>query len=301
MIELQQGDFYGFCDRIEDSSLQEIAQDIWPDGSFDPRLQLAPVAERHFNSDATQWAWLCELKYGIGDYRWLYDRLSDQVSRDTLASIVQYRFSWDPTVLTQTQPGPKYFEWPQLVSRPQRAVYVDAGAYDGGSVFNFVRAYGDEYGSIHAFEPFDGSYAQLVENCGSLRDVDLVKKGLWNVSEKLRIIGKGQSATLVAEAECQDPGEGTIEAVALDDYLKEVPSFIKMDIEGSELRALQGARRLISAGLPAMAICAYHLISDLRTLPRAITGIHDNYELSLRNYKTRGSAEIVMYARQQGA
>ena len=69
-----------------------------------------------------------------------------------------------------------------------------------------------------------------------------------------------------------------------------------MDMEGSEIRALRGAERCIRSGMPALAICAYHLIDDLRTIPRVLSDTSgDNYEFILRNYKAGGSAEIVLY------
>ncbi|MDB5186254.1 MAG: hypothetical protein JWL85_777 [Candidatus Saccharibacteria bacterium] len=296
MRELERNDFHGFLDIVQDVSAEELPRHLWPhDPEYDPNAHLAPVAERHFNEEATQYAWMMELKDNIPDYRWLYERLQDPVSRDTLTSIMRYRLSWNGADLTQTQRMQKYFDW-ALIDRPDDAVYVDAGAYDGGSVGNFVNMYGDDYKAVHAFEPFSNSFAMLTEGYSGYRDTTLNQKGLWDETKTLTYAGKGQSVT-VATPDSEAKPDGTIEAIRLDDYLDEEPSLIKMDIEGAEARAIRGAYRAIEAGLPQLAICAYHLIDDLRVLPRLITGISDDYELSLRNYKTRGSAEIVLYAR----
>jgi FkbM family methyltransferase len=298
MRELQEGRFHEFLDVVEETPVEELTQHLWPDDpEYDPKAHMAPLAERHFNSEATQWAWMNELKNNVDEYRWVYDRLQDPVSRDTLTSIMHYRLSWNGDDLTQTQRMQKYFDW-ALLNRPDDAVYVDAGAYDGGSVVNFVNTYGDEYKSIHAFEPFDRSYEMLAENLSDLRDASLNKQGLWDETKTLTYAGKGQSVT-VATPDSEAKPDGTIEAVKLDDYLDEEPSLIKMDIEGAEAKAIRGAYNSIKAGLPELAICAYHLMDDLRTLPRLITEIDDDYALSLRNYKTRGSAEIVLYARSE--
>lgn len=295
MRELEQNMFHDFCNVIEETPVDELPGHLWPDEEHDPKTTLAPLAERHFNSEATQWAWINELKGNVDDYRWLYERLEDPISRDTLTSIIRYRLTWNGDHLTQTQPGPKYFDW-SLINRPTDAVYVDAGAFDGGSVVNFVDMYGDDYREIHAFEPFPNSFRRLEANCSGYRDANLVKKGLWNAASTLMFAGDAQSVTVATPDSIAKP-DGSIETVALDEYLEEPPSLIKMDIEGAEVRAIRGAYRAIQAGMPQLAICAYHLMDDLRTIPKLITEISDDYTLSLRNYKTRGSAEIVMYAR----
>lgn len=298
--ELEIGQFKDFCDEVEGSSLEELTESIWPDGSHDPKTTLVPVAERHFNSAATQWAWLAELKGNIGHYREFYDRLADQKSKDTLTTIIHYRLTWNAAHLIETIDGQKYFDW-SLIGRPADATYVDGGAFDGGSVVNFVNTYGDEYKAIHAFEPFPDSFAVLEENCGEYRDTALVNKGLWDKSETLSYVGTNQSVSVASTPDETVESGGSFETVALDDYFKgtEAPSLIKMDMEGAELKALNGAQRVIKAGMPALAICVYHLVDDLRTIPQAITGISDSYDLTMRNYKTRGSAEIVLYARPQ--
>lgn len=42
--------------------------------------------------------------------------------------------------------------------------------------------------------------------------------------------------------------------------------FIKMDIEGAERKALQGARRLVEKCMPKMAVCTYHNAEDERVI-----------------------------------
>lgn len=46
--------------------------------------------------------------------------------------------------------------------------------------------------------------------------------------------------------------------------------FIKMDIEGAEVRAVRGARKTIARDHPRMALCAYHRPSDPVELPKAV-------------------------------
>jgi FkbM family methyltransferase len=53
--------------------------------------------------------------------------------------------------------------------------------------------------------------------------------------------------------------------------------FIKMDIEGSEVRALRGARATLARFRPRMAIAAYHRLDDGVMIPRAARAGNPSY------------------------
>ena len=53
-------------------------------------------------------------------------------------------------------------------------------------------------------------------------------------------------------------GEDEIKVVAVDEIVDGKVTFIKMDIEGSELKALHGAEKTIKKYRPKLAICIYH-------------------------------------------
>lgn len=298
MDRLNQHSFKDFLSTAKETEPEELARMMWPDHDTDPRTTPAPVAERVFNKNATQWAWMKEISEYADDYQWLMERLRDEKSRRTLVSIFNYRISWNKSDLTEVKQTPKYFEW-DILDKPTEPVYVDGGAYTGGSIDNFLKTYGDGYTSIYAFEPFPESVAVLREKYSKIRDVHIIPKGLWDSESTVNISGQDQGATLLSDGTvCHEhEAESTqIYTTTLDSTLNELPDFIKMDMEGSEIRALRGAERCIRSGMPALAICAYHLIDDLRTIPRVLSDTSgDNYEFILRNYKAGGSAEIVLY------
>ena len=86
-----------------------------------------------------------------------------------------------------------------------------------------------------------------------------------------------------------------ISTVRMDDVIKEPVTFIKMDIEGSEYRALLGARNIIESYKPKLAISIYHKSEDIWQLPQLILEMNSEYKLYLRHYST-AAAETVMYA-----
>ena len=85
-----------------------------------------------------------------------------------------------------------------------------------------------------------------------------------------------------------------IAVTTLDERIKEKVTFIKMDLEGWELKALQGAVRHIREDHPKLAIAVYHHPSDFWRIPEFVLSIRDDYDLYLRHY-TEGWSETVMY------
>ena len=70
--------------------------------------------------------------------------------------------------------------------------------------------------------------------------------------------------------------------------------FIKMDIEGSEVPALLGARETIRRDKPRLAISAYHKDDDLLVLPRLIKDLRPDYRIYL-DCTTGFGGEAVLY------
>ena len=78
-----------------------------------------------------------------------------------------------------------------------------------------------------------------------------------------------------------------VRAVTLDEVVQELKldrvDFIKMDIEGAERHALAGARTLLAAHKPRLAICIYHAPDDPEAVPRAVFAANDSYETFTRD------------------
>jgi hypothetical protein len=66
---------------------------------------------------------------------------------------------------------------------------------------------------------------------------------------------------------------------------------IKMDIEGFELKALEGSVKTIKKFNPELAICVYHLANDIFEIPQYIKSINSGYKCIIR-----GGTHMVCYA-----
>lgn len=195
-----------------------------------------------------------------------------------------------------TEPMP-YIEHQYFVDEIMRfgenEVFVDAGAFDGDSIQAFLNKVNYRFGAIHAFEMDRNIYSKLQLNINKLekhyRDkIFLYNLGVWNEKSELLYSSNDTSSQVSSD------GAEIISMDRLDGILKNV-SFLKMDIEGAELQALQGAQELILRNKPKLAICVYHLAEHLWEIPFYIKKLVPEYKIYFRHH-TSESTETVCYA-----
>lgn len=221
-------------------------------------------------------------------YEWVCDRLADDVSKRQFAQVVRFRLSMDPehmrgfTLALDRQ----YFE--DFLPVHEAAVFVDGGGYDGQTSRQFA-AWNGAYRRIHYFEPAPAMMAVSRRNLAALRDVRFVQKGLFCRHDRLRFDTDGGPASSLSAT-----GQAEIEVVRLDDEVPEPITLIKLDIEGAEYDALQGAQGHIRSETPALAVCIYHNQRDFWRIPLQVLEWNDRYRLYVRHY-SESIRETVMF------
>jgi hypothetical protein len=132
------------------------------------------------------------------------------------------------------------------------------------------------------------------------------------LKERIKIIDRAawSSSNLRLNFEENGPGTrvipdnidntGGVETLSIDDLVESKGisrvDFIKMDIEGSELKALQGALNTIKRDRPKMAICIYHRLVDFVDIPEFILSLNLGYSFYIRHY-TIYDEETILYAK----
>lgn len=124
-------------------------------------------------------------------------------------------------------------------------VVVDAGAYNGIFTIIASRLVGKE-GKVLAFEPNKDLNI-------SKKNVKTYKIGLWN---KLEINGFCDEG---ATSHIKDEEQNKIVCVPFDSLNIGKVDFIKMDIEGAEIEALEGMKETLIKYKPHLAIATYHI------------------------------------------
>lgn len=201
----------------------------------------------------------------------------------------------DATAWYDATEGRQYFDLPYLIYG-ENEIFVDGGSCDGMSSVRFVEQCKGKYEKIYCFEPDKKNIERLKRNLQS-RDIEkykIIDKGLWNEYQELAFAANGAANSHITKAGGNNVEK--IEVTALDEVLQgQRVSFIKMDIEGAEYKALQGAAKTITDYKPKLAICVYHKPEDMWELPGLILDMRPDYKLYFRHYSSR-SIETIMYA-----
>ncbi|MCH5267988.1 MAG: FkbM family methyltransferase [Lachnospiraceae bacterium] len=91
-----------------------------------------------------------------------------------------------------------------------------------------------------------------------------------------------QTAEIGSTNRIGSDGKLPVEVVRLDDDIQEMVTFIKIDIEGSELEAIEGARNHIINDKSKLAICTYHNNHHIWEIPKLMRDLNPDYKLYIR-------------------
>ncbi len=211
----------------------------------------------------------------------LYEDLKDYKSKKTLLAILMNYYYYDFNILNEVKNNcyKHYFDL-DLVKSDKQTIFIDVGSYIGDSIEDFLDCFNDEYNKIYCYEVTDSSLAILKDKFTLNKNIIIKNKALYdkNTTLNLNISNIDNSANLVIES------QGEIAAVKLDEDIKDKVGIIKMDIEGSEQKALMGAQKHIKNDTPTLLISVYHGFEDLIKIPQMIKKINNNYDFYLRYY-----------------
>lgn len=191
----------------------------------------------------------------------------------------------------RTMFGNIYFDLPELIKSGEE-VFIDAGGANGDTTLEFMEWCNHDYEKVYAFEPTKDGYFVMQEKFRSNPKVEVFPYGLWNKDTSLKF----HTGSNIVGSRITDLGNDTIEVKSLDNILQgRKATFIKMDIEGSELEALMGAKDTIQRYRPKLAISLYHKPEDIITIPSYIKELIPDYKLYLRHHSNT-KWDFVLYA-----
>lgn len=176
---------------------------------------------------------------------------------------------------------------------PLGGAFVDGGSVGCDATLRFMQLSQGSYSEIYIFEPDKKNAQQCreVAICSNLRDTFVIEAALGDKCMSVRFSEKNSSSSCIDSS-----GNSQIDMVTLDAVLKDkTVSFIKMDIEGSELSAIQGGKKIIQRDRPMCAICVYHRYGDMLTIMSQLRELVPEYQFALRHY-TNTQLETVLYA-----
>lgn len=216
------------------------------------------------------------------DFVWLYDSLKDYKSKAVLLSILNnyYNFDLNGLNLVADKIYKHYFDL-DLLSFCKNEVFVDVGAYTGDTVLDYIASYGMSYNKIYCYEITESMVLYIKNNFSNLPNIEIRNLAVAEKAGKLYLDANSTSASA---NRVKEAGVDAVNAVSLDEDIKEKISMIKMDIEGGEISAIKGAKEHIKNDLPKLFISVYHSNDDIITIPKLIRSYTDKYDFYLRYY-----------------
>lgn len=189
----------------------------------------------------------------------------------------------------------KYFNPNFMTFNPEGEVLVDCGSCDLANAIQMSKHCDVSY--VYAFEP-DPENAQV---CRTRAEqyfkgrAEIIEKGSWSQTTTLSFSAPSDVEGVYIRVE--EDGSNSVAVTTIDEVVNEnrKVTYIKMDIEGSELEALKGAQHTIRRDHPKLGICIYHKPEDMTELPMYIMSLYPGYHLYLRHH-SNGEGETVLYA-----
>lgn len=212
----------------------------------------------------------------------------------------------------KTRIDPQYIFQHMYKNMSNNEIIVDCGGYIGDSVEKFVLSFGNNIKKIYSFECFKDNIlkinemGQSLKNNGWLGELIVAPYAVSNKNDKIIFndIGNPDSGYLpesrltVKYNDKLSPVKTIeVETRRIDDYVLENEriTLIKMDIEGAEYEALEGAEKIIKKYKPRLAISIYHNPSDYWRIYEIIHNFSSEYKFAVRHHQNN-HLDTVLYA-----
>lgn len=224
------------------------------------------------------------------------DCWADEESRRLYAGLME----WFETLNSDAVPPPlpsaeTYF--PEFLRLRSDEVFVDCGAFDGDTLRQYLQVSRGQFSRIFCLEPDPSNFSRLESFAKSLPAADrieLIHAAATHDGKSLQFAASGNVASHAASGKEQTEKSISIPGIRLDD-LTPRPTFVKMDIEGSEMSAIRSGDALLRSGKAVWAITLYHHLEDFWRIPLHMRSAAPELRLYLRHY-AEDYAETICYA-----
>ncbi|MDR0903231.1 MAG: FkbM family methyltransferase [Ruminococcus sp.] len=194
------------------------------------------------------------------------------------------------------------FELPQyfipFMDIAEDEIFADCGFFNGDTAEIFLDVTGGKFKKYYGFEPNTKNITEVkpeIKDDSCFERFEIVQAGVHSYCTTLMFSDDFDDAS---SFELKGDGNIEVPVVSLDAFFadKEKPTFIKMDIEGSEINAILGAKTLLGTYKPKLAICVYHKPEDIIEIPRLLREIVPEYKFLLKQHSDI-NADTVLYCK----
>lgn len=225
-----------------------------------------------------------EIKSHWDDLCWLYQNLADYRSKKVLYGILHYWLTFDfadkNTIVENNYDD--YYDF-DILTCSEDEVFVDLGAYNGDSALSYIENFGS-YKRIYCYEMASSAMKEMEQKLAAFDHIVYRQAAVGNRNESafMTEINGATTNFIVSPQEVDIEKRIQVPMVKLDDDICEPITFLKMDIEGSELEAMKGAEQHIRKDKPKLAVCSYHNNHHIYEIPRLMREYNPQYKLYMR-------------------
>lgn len=203
------------------------------------------------------------------------------------------------------------YQYQDLVKVEKGDIFLDCGAYIGDSA---LWAYSKGASKVYSFEPCNENFADLKSNLAAhnLPTEQAFQLAVSNQKSQgklcvfnysllnSRLDFQGLSSDITNDLLVDDKHQKLqdVNCISLDEWCSEhdvKPTFIKMDIEGAEFDALQGAAEIIKSCKPKLAINLSHRYQYLWSIPAYLHSLVPEYKFYCHKKHYKGS--FILFAK----
>ena len=237
----------------------------------------------------------------ISGFENVYNLFYDKFSKELFIQILRAHFTGERKEFDKAYGGDDdWYLFKTLLKPNSHSIYLDCGAYDGDTILLFHKAATNGYDKIIALEPDPNIYSNLTMLIDShhIKNVEIIKVGAYN---KKSIVSFEQDGVYsnITKTDIKSSNNKkviNIQVDKIDNIVENMPiDIIKMDIEGAEYYALQGAEKAIIKYKPKLAICLYHNYEDFLRIPLLINEMQEGYRFYLR-HQSFGCTDTILFA-----
>lgn len=184
---------------------------------------------------------------------------------------------------------------------------IEGGVYKGEMSKKFLEKTNYQ-AKIYGFDIWGNKF--LIEELRENPNLNVIKKALWNKEGILyfpeNFMEFAADGTFVVEESyiekfTQKDKFKRIEATTIDKFISRNDinvDFIKLDVEGADLKVLEGAKNSINLFKPQMSIAVYHELDHLFEIPLFIKELNKDYKICFEHYSDKVSDSIMYFIKK---
>ena len=172
-------------------------------------------------------------------YSRVYDLLADKKSKEVFKKVINFKITFDYSFMDGFTNNHKeqYFD-KELIPEIKNISFFDGGGYVGDTATEVIKNYPD-FKKIWLVEPISQNIRIAKRELGHYENIEFLNCGVSNKKETLYFNEEKSFSTIYGH------GTQSVEVDTIDNIVKEKVDFIKLDIEGAEQDAIDGAKESI--------------------------------------------------------